>query len=84
MCGYIGNSGDAAQQIADDNVGNGVHAIRIAMTSNYGIVSSFFCKDCGEEIPEKRRKLVPGVKFCVDCQDTNTVKHRVKMLTKML
>jgi phage/conjugal plasmid C-4 type zinc finger TraR family protein len=26
------------------------------------------CEDCGEEIPEARRKAVPGVRRCVACQ----------------
>jgi phage/conjugal plasmid C-4 type zinc finger TraR family protein len=26
------------------------------------------CEDCGEEIPEKRRLAVPGVRRCVACQ----------------
>lgn len=26
------------------------------------------CVECGEPIPEKRRKLVAGVRLCVDCQ----------------
>ena len=26
------------------------------------------CMDCGEEIPEKRRKAVSGVKYCINCQ----------------
>ncbi|WP_084396725.1 DksA/TraR family C4-type zinc finger protein [Henriciella aquimarina] len=26
------------------------------------------CLECGEPIPEKRRELVPGVKFCIECQ----------------
>ena len=25
------------------------------------------CADCEEEIPEKRRLAIPGVKLCVDC-----------------
>lgn len=25
------------------------------------------CAECGEEIPEKRREAIPGVKLCVDC-----------------
>ncbi|MBI2398343.1 MAG: DksA/TraR family C4-type zinc finger protein [Xanthomonadales bacterium] len=28
------------------------------------------CEDCGESIPEARRKAVPGVRLCVTCQDT--------------
>lgn len=26
------------------------------------------CEDCGEEIPEARRRAVPGVRRCRDCQ----------------
>ncbi|MFV0473320.1 MAG: DksA/TraR family C4-type zinc finger protein [Pikeienuella sp.] len=26
------------------------------------------CVECEEPIPEKRRKAVPGVRFCIDCQ----------------
>ncbi|WP_373357080.1 DksA/TraR family C4-type zinc finger protein [Pseudoroseicyclus sp. CXY001] len=26
------------------------------------------CAECGEEIPEARRKAIPGVKLCVECQ----------------
>ncbi|WP_425072670.1 DksA/TraR family C4-type zinc finger protein [Sagittula sp. S175] len=25
------------------------------------------CAECGEEIPEKRRLALPGVKLCVEC-----------------
>ncbi|MCW8843038.1 MAG: DksA/TraR family C4-type zinc finger protein [Rhodobacteraceae bacterium] len=26
------------------------------------------CAECEEEIPEARRKAIPGVKLCIDCQ----------------
>jgi phage/conjugal plasmid C-4 type zinc finger TraR family protein len=26
------------------------------------------CVECGDEIPEPRRRAVPGVKTCIDCQ----------------
>lgn len=26
------------------------------------------CAECGEDIPEPRRKALPGVKLCIDCQ----------------
>ena len=26
------------------------------------------CQECGDEIPEARQKLVPGVQLCVICQ----------------
>lgn len=28
------------------------------------------CEECGEEIPEKRRQAIPGVRLCVACQQT--------------
>ena len=30
--------------------------------------SERWCVECGEEIPEKRREALPGVKRCVACQ----------------
>ena len=27
------------------------------------------CADCGAEIPEARRKAIPGVRLCVACQE---------------
>jgi phage/conjugal plasmid C-4 type zinc finger TraR family protein len=26
------------------------------------------CEECGDEIPEGRRKAMPGVRYCVRCQ----------------
>lgn len=82
MSGYIGSAGDAAQEIAMDTVDNGIHAARQQL--NYGTVSSTHCLECGEEIPEGRRKIIQGVKYCVNCQDYHTHKTNFKMLTKML
>ena len=33
-------------------------------------LSEKWCKGagCGERIPDERRRLVPGVEFCVECQ----------------
>lgn len=30
--------------------------------------SALVCAECGAEIPEGRRKAVPGTQFCIDCQ----------------
>ncbi len=27
------------------------------------------CANCGAVIPQERRKAVPGVKLCIDCQE---------------
>lgn len=34
------------------------------------------CIDCGEEIPEKRRRAVPGCRRCIDCQTLFERRHR--------
>lgn len=31
--------------------------------------SAEFCDDCDEEIPEARRKAIPGVRLCVFCKE---------------
>jgi phage/conjugal plasmid C-4 type zinc finger TraR family protein len=31
--------------------------------------SLYNCEECGDDIPEARQKLVPGVRLCVYCQD---------------
>ena len=28
------------------------------------------CEECGEPIPRARREAVPGVRFCIACQET--------------
>ncbi|MBZ7100787.1 DksA/TraR family C4-type zinc finger protein, partial [Acinetobacter baumannii] len=30
--------------------------------------SNKFCDECGEPIPEARRQAIPGVRYCVKCQ----------------
>jgi len=37
--------------------------------------SEFFCLSCGEEIPEKRRRALPGVCLCVTCKETSELKN---------
>lgn len=34
---------------------------------NHAAVSATHCRDCGEEIPERRRDLVAGCQRCVSC-----------------
>lgn len=31
--------------------------------------SAEFCEECGEPIPEARRNALPGVQYCVSCQE---------------
>ena len=35
------------------------------------------CAECGNEIPEARRKAVPGVRLCVSCQAEHDAEQKV-------
>ncbi|TCL45641.1 TraR/DksA family transcriptional regulator [Raoultella planticola] len=45
---------------------------------NHNAVSATHCRDCGEEIPERRRELVAGCQRWADCQEEEELrgKHR--------
>ena len=34
-----------------------------------------FCEECDSEIPEARRKAVPGVRLCINCQAEHDKTH---------
>ena len=48
---------------------NAIDAVRNQMAKQAEQPSEEFCVECGEEIPEARRKLVPGVQLCVFCKE---------------
>lgn len=33
------------------------------------------CEECGTTIPEARRKAIPGVRLCVECQQKKDLKN---------
>jgi len=35
-------------------------------------------RDCGIEIPEERRRAIPGVQYCIDCQERRERKSGVR------
>lgn len=39
-------------------------------------VSLLYCEDCGEPIPEQRRRLIQGVTRCIDCQQAHERRQR--------
>lgn len=55
----------AVQDQIDDTVSDAVQAARTRMPRGE---SAEYCDVCGEEIPEKRRQALPGVRTCVACQ----------------
>ena len=55
----------AIQDQIDDTVSDAVRLARGQMPKGESAKS---CIECGDEIPERRRFAVPGVKTCVLCQ----------------
>ena len=55
----------AVQDQIDDTVYDAVKKARGQIPTGE---SEYFCVECGDEIPEKRRLVIPGVKICVLCQ----------------
>ena len=55
----------AVQDQIDDTVKDAI--LRARASTPHG-TSAEECDDCGEPIPEKRRKALPGVRTCVVCQ----------------
>ena len=39
-----------------------------------------YCEECGEEIPEARRKAMPGVRLCISCQEEADKQNRAVSL----
>ena len=46
---------------------------------NRDAVSAVKCEECGDRLPEARRKAYPGCTMCVECAEENEIKnkHRV-------
>ncbi len=60
MTDFIDRTADREQAITDTAVAN-----RVRYVGN----SAHECDTCGTEIPEGRRRAVPGCKSCVVCAD---------------
>lgn len=81
MSGYIGNP-DAESEHALILSENGVQAAREALPD--GSITYMQCLECGDDIPEARRKAMPGCKYCVACQQYHDGKPKIKMLDRIL
>jgi len=64
MAGGWARDGAVQDQI-DDTVRDAVAGARARMPAGESLTH---CEDCGEEIPERRRNALPGVRTCVPCQ----------------
>lgn len=55
----------AVQDQIDDTVSDAVKLARARIPAGEGEIH---CQECGEEIPEGRRRALPGARTCVPCQ----------------
>jgi len=55
----------AVQDQIDASVSDAVKRARNRLPEGEGAA---YCVECEESIPEARRKAVPGVRLCIDCQ----------------
>lgn len=51
------------------------HAIQ-AHRLNHSAVSATHCEECGDLLPEARRKAYPGCTMCIDCQEDAEKRNR--------
>ena len=65
MAGGWAKDGSLQDQI-DANVEDAVRRARSQLPAGEGLT---YCEACGEEIPPARRAAMPGVRFCVPCQN---------------
>lgn len=63
----------AVQDQIDDTVKDAVLRARAETPRGE---SAEYCDECGDPIPERRRKAVPGVRTCVACQSTRDAARR--------
>ena len=64
MAGGWARDGAVQDQI-DASVDDAVKLARSRLPQGDSLAE---CEECGANIPEARRKAVPGVRFCVQCQ----------------
>ncbi|EAR6304844.1 conjugal transfer protein TraR [Salmonella enterica subsp. enterica serovar Napoli] len=51
---------------------NRIQQIRQQLTG----VSATQCEECGAPVPAERRRLIPGVRKCVGCQEVEEINRR--------
>lgn len=65
MAKGFGDEDDVQQQI-ENSIEDEVQRARSALPKGESLEH---CEDCGRTIPEARRKALPGVRLCVECQE---------------
>ena len=68
---------DAVLDQIQDTVNDEIHRARQNVPQGESLL---YCEECGEEIPEARRKAMPGVRLCVGCQEEADKQNRAVSL----
>jgi phage/conjugal plasmid C-4 type zinc finger TraR family protein len=64
-----GWAGDGAvQDQIDATIKDAIKRVRSQLPQGPGLSH---CEECDSEIPEARRRAVPGVRLCVSCQESH-------------
>lgn len=71
MAGGWSRDGAVQEQI-DASVEDEIQRARSQLA---GGESAEECDECGVPIPEARRKAIPGVRLCIDCQSAHEKEH---------
>ena len=59
------SSDGAVQDQIDATIEDAVQRARSSIPRGESLIH---CEECDAKIPEARRKVIPGVRLCVDCQ----------------
>lgn len=78
MAGGWARDGAVQDQI-EDSVRDAVAGARARMPAGESLTH---CEDCGEEIPERRRSALAGVRTCVACQSERDQEVRHSMINR--
>ena len=66
MAGGFAKDGAVQEQI-DASLDDEVKRARSQLPQGESLLE---CNECGAQIPEARRKVIPGVRLCVACQES--------------
>ncbi len=71
-------SGWARDGAVQDQIDASVEdAVKLARSQLHGGKGLTHCEECETVIPEARRKAIPGVRLCINCQSENDKKQSV-------
>lgn len=63
---------DQANELVEQNINQAIQAHRL----NHSAVSATHCEECGDNLPEARRKAYPGCTMCVSCHGEQELRNK--------